>query len=136
MSSQWPLLTPSDLNDEAADLRSFAATRRAFQSPMPKVPEDVPQHFLLPAQGDPELWAVRVKVRHTFRTPLLWLTQCSPASRTFSFFRSPAAVSSKIPSKIHPSNQQSPRHLPAPGFRGLFSWKVDHVTSPMPSGAW
>ena len=71
MGSQQPrLLTPSDLNDEAANLRAFAATRRAAQSPMPEVPESVQELLLLPAQGDPELWAVRVKVRHTFRTPL------------------------------------------------------------------
>ena len=54
---------PSDVSDEAADLRASAATRRAAHSPMPEVPERVPQHFLLPAQGDPDLWAVRVKVR-------------------------------------------------------------------------
>ena len=54
---------PSDVSDEAAELRASAAARRAAHSPMPEVPERVPQHFLLPAQGDPDLWAVRVKVR-------------------------------------------------------------------------
>ena len=54
-----------DFNDEATELRALAAARRAVRSPMPEVPEYLPQHFLLPAQGDPELWAVRVKVRRT-----------------------------------------------------------------------
>ena len=63
-------LTPSDLNDEATDLCASAATRQAAQVPLHEVLEDLPQHFLLPAQGDPELWAVRVKVSRTTRTSI------------------------------------------------------------------
>ncbi|KAF8263214.1 hypothetical protein EI94DRAFT_1807599 [Lactarius quietus] len=54
-------LTPSDLHDEAAKLHVHAAARRVALSPMPKVLEEVPQHLLLPAEGDPEMWAMRVK---------------------------------------------------------------------------
>ena len=54
---------PSDVNDEAADLRAYATARRVVRVPMHKIPDDLPRHFRLPAQGDPDLWAVRVKVR-------------------------------------------------------------------------
>ena len=71
MDWQWPRsLTLSDLNDEATDLCASAATRQAAQVPLHEVLEDLPQHFLLPAQGDPELWAVRVKVSRTTRTSI------------------------------------------------------------------
>ena len=53
---------PSEVSDEAADLRASAAARRATHCPMPEVPESVPRHFLLPTQGNPDIWAVRVKV--------------------------------------------------------------------------
>ena len=100
---------------------------------MPEVPEDVPQHFLLPTQGDPELWAVRVKVRHTFWARIQHLTHCSTASRTHSFFRSRAAASPKT--TIHLLDLLSRRRLPVPGFLDLFSLKVDHATSRMLSAA-
>ena len=58
---------PSDVSDEVADLRASATARRAAHSPMPEVPESVPRHFLLPAQGDPDIWAVRVKVWRIIR---------------------------------------------------------------------
>ena len=71
MDWQWPRsLTLSDLNDEATNLRASAAARRAAQVPLHEVLEDLPQHFLLPAQGDPELWAVHVKVSRTTRTSI------------------------------------------------------------------
>ena len=56
--SPWP----SEVNDEAADLHASATVRRATHCPMPKVPERIPWHFLLPAQGDPNIWVVCVKV--------------------------------------------------------------------------
>ena len=57
--------TPSDLNEEAADLRALVAAAKVHCAPRHDYIEVVPQHFLVPAQGDPEMWAVRVKVRHT-----------------------------------------------------------------------
>ncbi|KAF8267702.1 hypothetical protein EI94DRAFT_1801345 [Lactarius quietus] len=54
-------LTPSDLHDEAAKMHACAAARRVALSLMPEVPEEVPHHLLLPAEGNPEMWAVRVK---------------------------------------------------------------------------
>ena len=53
---------PSEVSDEAADLHASATVRRATHCPMPKVPERIPWHFLLPAQGDPNIWVVCVKV--------------------------------------------------------------------------
>ena len=100
---------------------------------MPEVPEDVPQHFLLPAQGNPELWAVRVKVRRTFWARIQHLTHCSMASRTRSFFSSRAAASPKT--MIRLLDLLSCRRLPAPGFLDLFSSKVDHAMSQMLSAA-
>ena len=55
----WPL----DVSDEAADLHASATARRAARSPMPKVPKYVPWHFLLPTQGNANIWAVCVKVQ-------------------------------------------------------------------------
>ena len=100
---------------------------------MPEVPEDVPQHFLLPAQGDPELWAVRVKVRRTFWARIQHLTHCSTASRTRSFFRSRAAAYPKTTIRL--LDLLSRRRLPVPGFLDLYSSKVDHATSRMLSAA-
>ena len=56
--SPWP----SDVNDEATKLCASATARRAAHSPMLKVPESIPWHFLLPTQGNPDIWAVHVKV--------------------------------------------------------------------------
>ena len=53
---------PSEVSDEAADLHASATVRRATHCPMPKVPERIPWHFLLPAQGNPNIWVVCVKV--------------------------------------------------------------------------
>ena len=55
-------LTPSVLNEEAAYLRAQAATAKADRTPIHNDTEAVPRHYLVPAQGDPKLWAVRVKV--------------------------------------------------------------------------
>ena len=55
-------MSPQPLDDEAAKLRTSAAARRETHSPMPKVPKSIPQHFLLPAQGDLNIWVVCVKV--------------------------------------------------------------------------
>ena len=120
---------PSDVNDEAAKLRTLAAARRVDQSPMPEVPEDVLQHFLLPAQGDPELWVVHVKVRRTFWARIQRLTHCSTASRMRSFFRSRAAASPKT--TICLLDLLSCRRLPVPGFLDVSSSKVNHATSRM-----
>ena len=68
---------PSDVNDEAADLRASAAARRVAQVPLHKISDDLPRHFLLPAQGNPDLWAVRVKVRCTFQIHIQRLMQFS-----------------------------------------------------------
>ena len=57
--SPWP----SDVNDEAANLHAYATTRRVVWMPLHKIPNDLPWHFLLPAQGDPNLWVVNVKVQ-------------------------------------------------------------------------
>ena len=55
-------MSPRPSDDEAAKLRASAAARRVAHSPMPKVPKSIPWHFLLPAQGDPDIWAAHVKV--------------------------------------------------------------------------
>ncbi|KAN0128229.1 hypothetical protein V8E53_013995 [Lactarius tabidus] len=52
-------VTPSELSDEATDMLARAAARGANKAPRPK--DDDGQHLLLPAKGDPEMWAVRVK---------------------------------------------------------------------------
>ena len=117
----------SDVNDEAAKLRTLAAARRVDQSPMPEVPEDVLQHFLLPAQGDPELWVVHVKVRRTFWARIQHLTHCSTASRMRSFFRSCATASPKM--TIHLLDLLLRRRLPVLGFLDVSSSKVDHAMS-------
>ena len=57
-------ITPSDSNDEATNLCASAATRRVAWVPLHKVPDNLPWHFLMPAQGDPNLWVVHVKVQH------------------------------------------------------------------------
>ena len=57
-------VTPSELYEEAADLRAQAAAAAKVDcAPRKDDIEVVPQHFLVPAQGDPEMWAIRVKVR-------------------------------------------------------------------------
>lgn len=127
-------LTPSDLNDEAADLRASAAARRVARVPLHEVLEGLPQHFLLPAQGDPELWAVSVKVRRTTRTSIQRLTQCSMAMRTPSYFNSHVAASPWTTPGL-PGQQSRPR-FPGPGSRDLSSSKVDHATSRMLSATW
>jgi hypothetical protein len=58
-------VTPSELSDEATDMLARAAARGANKAPRPK--DDDGQHLLLPAKGDPEMWAVRVKVRRIFQ---------------------------------------------------------------------
>ena len=56
------LVTPLELYEEAADLRAQAATAKMDHAPRKDDIEVVPQHLLVPAQGDLEMWAVRVKV--------------------------------------------------------------------------
>ena len=118
---------PSDVNDEAAKLHTLAATQRVDQLPMPEVPKDVPQHFLLPTQGDPELWVVHVKVHCTFWARIQHLTHCSMASRTRSFLRSCTAASPKTTIRL--LDLLSCWCLPILGFLDVSSSKVDHATS-------
>jgi hypothetical protein len=42
-----------------------AAARGANKAPRPEDEDEDGQHLLLPAKGDPEMWAVRVKVGRT-----------------------------------------------------------------------
>jgi hypothetical protein len=51
-------------NEEAKELRALADARRTVRAPKLECLVSVPQHFLVPAQGDPDMWAVRVKVRY------------------------------------------------------------------------
>jgi hypothetical protein len=62
-------VTPSELQDETAGLLARAAARRANKAPRPEDEDEDEnaQHLLLPAKGDPEMWAVRVKVGRTIR---------------------------------------------------------------------
>ena len=55
-----------ELNEEAAELRALANARRTVRAQKLDGLNEVPQHFLVPTQGDPDMWAVRVKVRHIF----------------------------------------------------------------------
>ncbi|KAF8263266.1 hypothetical protein EI94DRAFT_1704129 [Lactarius quietus] len=55
-------LTPLDLHDKATELRAHTTARRAALLPMPEVPEEVTQHLLLPMEGNPEMWAVYIKL--------------------------------------------------------------------------
>lgn len=57
--ARYMSLTPSDFSQEASELHALTAKRSART---PYVLEEVPQHFLVPAQGDPDMWSVRVKV--------------------------------------------------------------------------
>ena len=57
-------LTPVNYHEEAEELRAFADSRRTPRAPTLDGLDEVPQHFLVPAQGDPDMWAVRVKVRN------------------------------------------------------------------------
>ena len=53
-----------ELYEEAADLCAQAAAAKGDRAPRKDDIEVIPQHLLVPAQGDPEMWAVRVKVRN------------------------------------------------------------------------
>ena len=57
-------LTPVNYHEEAEELRALADATRAPRAPRLDGHKGVPQHLLVPAQGDPDMWAVRVKVRH------------------------------------------------------------------------
>jgi hypothetical protein len=51
-----------DIQDETEDFLAHAAARRANRAPRPEDEDEVPQHLLLPAKGNPEIWAVHIKV--------------------------------------------------------------------------
>ena len=53
----------SNVNDEATNLCAYAAARRVVWVPMHKIPDNLPWHFRLPTQGNPNLWVVCVKVQ-------------------------------------------------------------------------
>ena len=99
-----------------------------------KVVCNIPQHLLLPAQGNLELWAVHVKVHRTPQTLIQWFTQCSMAMRRPSSFNWHVAASPWM--TISLPGQQSRQHLPGPGSQGSSSLKVDHATLRMLSAAW
>ncbi|KAN0142029.1 hypothetical protein V8E53_000491 [Lactarius tabidus] len=71
-------VTLSELSDEATDMLACATARGVNKAPRPK--DDDGQHLLLPAKGNPEMWAVCIKRAHnTDRDPVsnwefIWTT--------------------------------------------------------------
>ena len=55
-------VTPLELYKEARDLCAQATTAKMDHASRKDDIEVVPQHLLMPAQGDLEIWAVCVKV--------------------------------------------------------------------------
>jgi hypothetical protein len=55
------LVTPSDLQDKTKDFLTHTTARRANQVPRPKDEDEIPQHLLLPAKGNPKMWVVHIK---------------------------------------------------------------------------
>jgi hypothetical protein len=66
--SDWPTRhsSPSigDFVQEAAEMRALVDNRRIHAPTYWGVVSDVPQHFLVPRESDPPLWAIRVKVMY------------------------------------------------------------------------
>ncbi|KAN0139302.1 hypothetical protein V8E53_002803 [Lactarius tabidus] len=67
-------VTLSELSDKATDMLARAAARGANKAPRPK--DDDGQHLLLPAKGNPEMWAVCVKPGFESRLVTQIATRC------------------------------------------------------------
>ncbi|KAN0128004.1 hypothetical protein V8E53_014181 [Lactarius tabidus] len=73
-------VTPSELSDKATDMLARTAARGANKAPRPK--NNDRQHLLLPAKGDPEMWAPGFESRLIMQIATRCLTRNSSGQPT------------------------------------------------------